>query len=138
LLATGALVVAVLAIVSFKGDVLRGWLRRRSDAERIQGKWQFVSITRTGKTESYIAQVIINGETLRVVKADGDIASYRLDEDHQPGWIDMIGPGGKSLPGIYELNGDTLRLCLNEKTQRPTAFEAEAGSRTALWVLQRE
>jgi len=42
LLATGAVVVAVVLIVSFWRDVRRAWFP--NDADRIQGKWKVVSI----------------------------------------------------------------------------------------------
>ena len=46
LLATGAVVVVLVAVLSFKGDVLRGWLR--SDVDRIQGKWNTTSMIQGG------------------------------------------------------------------------------------------
>jgi hypothetical protein len=42
------------------------------------------------------------------------------------------------VPGIYEIEGDTLRLCLprSEKVPRPTEFKMVKG-RQSLMVLER-
>jgi uncharacterized protein (TIGR03067 family) len=47
---------------------------------------------------------------------------------------------GKTILGIYELEGDTLRICvvLPGKGERPTEFSAGAGSGCALTVYKRE
>jgi len=46
---------------------------------------------------------------------------------------------GQTCPGIYELDGDTLKLCLpNEPlAARPTELKAGAGSRLCLFTLKR-
>ena len=44
---------------------------------------------------------------------------------------------GKTLLGIYALNGDNLRLCL-APTNRPTAFATEVRTDTVLMILKRE
>ena len=41
---------------------------------------------------------------------------------------------GKSFPAIYELSGDTLRICYDlSGTKRPTEFKSTAG--TKLYVV---
>lgn len=47
---------------------------------------------------------------------------------------------GKTILGIYELNGDTLRVCvaLPGKAERPTEFSAKAGNGHNLTVYKRE
>jgi len=128
LLATGAVVVLVLGVSNFWGDIV--WFFQ-SDAERIQGKWAFVSAVYDGQAvPSEQEYCIFEGEKVHSVT---EINEYRLDERHQPGWINM-----KSLLGIYELNGDTLRMCFSELGKRPIAFESKAGSKHILFVLQRE
>jgi len=140
LLATGAVVVLLLAVVSFKGDVLRGWLHQ-SDLERIQGRWKDVSFKVNGMTSpiNHGDYYVFKGEILRMIMgADREVVkSYYLDEDHQPGWFDMTSSKSRRLIGIYELDGDTLRICTNTQ-KRPTAFESKPGSENYLWVLQRE
>jgi uncharacterized protein (TIGR03067 family) len=144
LLATGAVVVVVLGVSNFWGDIV--WFFQ-SDAERIQGKWRVVS---NDGAES-IAFFVFEGSTLTMtnpfagtnfrITAEPDSAvlekwSYRLDEQHRPGWFDMT--GFLPMRGIYELSGDTLRICVNMGEQRSTAFDSKPGRPHLLWVLQRE
>lgn len=46
---------------------------------------------------------------------------------------------GKTVEGIYELDGDTLRICVAlPGNPRPTKFNGDAGSNCALMVYKRE
>lgn len=47
---------------------------------------------------------------------------------------------GKTIQGIYEIDGDTLRVCvaLPGKGERPTEFSAKAGSGCNLTVYKRD
>ncbi len=147
----------LLAIVSFWGDVRRGslpqtdleWLPQ-TDLDKIQGKWKIVSAVFDGKAipKSEVAYWIFEGEEILTLDSNGNAvgpqpadyrAVYRLDENHEPGWVDLDIVSGKPDLAIYELNGDTLRICLSSVAgKRPTAFESKAGSRNALMVLKRE
>jgi hypothetical protein len=41
------------------------------------------------------------------------------------------------MHGIYEIQGDTLKLCLIDRDQpRPTEFQSETGSRVTYLVLK--
>jgi len=156
LLATGAVVVAVLAVVTFWGDII--WFLQ-SDSQRIQGKWKVVSAINDGQAmrESEPGRYLIfEGEKVLSPQPNGvkSTADYRLDEDHQPGWIDVINMQPhptwdptwileESARGIYELDRYTLRVCLRLTTNkdvgdRPAAFESKPGSNNALTVFQRE
>jgi len=148
LLATGAVAVLLLVVTSFWGDIV--WCFQ-SDMERIQGKWKVVSFTKNGRTEEpttapgAIAALVFEGPILRIVRPDslmrdGDIMSYHLDQNHQPGWIDVPHSDKGLVEGIYEYSGANLSICLKPKKfgQRPTAFESKPGSNYFLWVLQRE
>ena len=146
LLATGAAVVVLLAIVSFWGDVRRGELPQ-TDLDRIQGKWKIVSAVFDGKAipKSELAYWIFEGEEILTLDSNGNAIvgpqpkDYRLDENHEPGWVDLDIVSGKPDLAIYEFNGDTLRICLSSVPgKRPTALESKAGSRNALMVLKRE
>jgi len=135
LLATGAVVVGVLGVSNFWNIV---WCFQ-TDSQRIRGRWKTVSVIMEGTTMPKSGYIVFEDETtLRTVMDDGhkEILSYHLDETHEPGLIDIIRPNGNSFPGIYEINRDTLRICMNR--ERPTTFESKPGSRTALTVLQRE
>ena len=56
------------------------------------------------------------------------VSTYTLDPSTTPKSIDMT-TGGRTKPGIYDLQGDTLRLCMSENTdERPTAFDSQPNS----------
>ena len=62
---------------------------------------------------------------------------YTLDPTAKPKAIDLVNHEQKA-PGIYELDGDTLRICLSEGAgaARPTEFKGE-GMRVALVTFKR-
>jgi RNA polymerase sigma factor (sigma-70 family) len=67
---------------------------------------------------------------------------YVLDPSREPKTIDVNSPGGV-WRGIYELNGDSLKLCLNENPagggDRPATFRAPPGAQGVyLYLLRRE
>ena len=68
----------------------------------------------------------------------------RIDATKKPKTIDIEVTGGPHkgtiYQGIYELDGDTLRVCLAqpESAERPTEFSARKGSGFALSEFKRE
>ena len=69
-----------------------------------------------------------------------DPAEFTLDSKAKPKAIDIKPPKGseKLVLGIYELDGDTLKICFNEDAKRPKEFASAEGSRTVLLILKRE
>jgi uncharacterized protein (TIGR03067 family) len=66
-----------------------------------------------------------------------------VDVAKKPKTIDITfteGPEkGKTIVGIYELEGDTYKVCINVNgKERPKEFAAKAGSGHGLEVLKRE
>ena len=55
--------------------------------------------------------------------------SYKLDATKKPKWIDLT-EGDKTTLGIYELEGENLKICFPEggKRERSTAFESKPNS----------
>jgi uncharacterized protein (TIGR03067 family) len=73
--------------------------------------------------------------------ADKDTVTYTLDATRKPKWIDLTGKGGKKMLGIYELDGDKLTICVNERDggERSTQFASAADSpNDVLIVLKRD
>ena len=152
MLATGAMVVVVVGVLSFWGDTVGRLFQ--SDMERIQGRWKVVSIVVKGGAvpENEQGYFIFEDEGIKLFGPNGLKSStdYSLDDGHDPGWVDLLPPGWEDLGipedeaprlrGIYELKGNTLRICLSGDPdgKRPTTFESKADSRTDLIVLQRE
>jgi uncharacterized protein (TIGR03067 family) len=123
----------------------------RQEQERLQGAWAVSAVEQQGKpvpAEQWTSglacrQWVFHSD--RVVLESGDLrmeASYRLGCFMQPKTIDLTptsGPErGKRLRGIYDLQPEALRVCLNAGTgKRPTEFTAPADSPWTLVVLQR-
>jgi uncharacterized protein (TIGR03067 family) len=65
----------------------------------------------------------------------------KLDAGKTPKEIDLTHhQGGEpAWPGIYELNGDDLKICLDlEGKSRPTEFKTTSGDKRLLLILKRK
>lgn len=83
-----------------------------------------------------------------ILLADVDEAhikgSFKLDPTKKPKTIDMTFPAAldakedQKVLGIYELEGDTLRLCYGpDRGKRPTELNSKAGSKRSVIVFKR-
>ncbi len=119
----------------------------KTDIETLQGVWNIVSLEMDGRTLPATAitgaKIAIQGDRFT---STGMGATYEgtieADPTTTPKTFNMnftSGPEkGNTNLGIYELAGDTWRICLATRgTTRPTRFAAEPGTGIALEVLQR-
>lgn len=121
----------------------------KKDQDGLQGTWQVVAWTHDGLplNEDFRKKLTVTfkGSKMEIVGPDGIVVqdSFKLDPSKTPKAIVLTLLDGKNkgltLPAIYELNGDDLKLCVQMKsaTDRPTAFKAERGSGFRLYVFQR-
>lgn len=97
---------------------------RNADANAIQGVWRRVTPDRISAGQL----LVIDGRRL-TVQHDADQteeAEFTLDPTPSPKAISAKFESGWAF-GIYELDGDTLRLCISEPgptAVRPTTFKA--------------
>src|SRR5947209_7140053 len=95
------------------------------DAKDIQGTWRVVLLQDSGETVPIHkdSRVLIRADrlTLKDKNYPLDVA-YRLDPSKDPKWIDLGMPQAQ-YKGIYELKGDALKICYNE---RPRGERADA------------
>ena len=105
----------------------------QSDLVAIQGDWRVIFAEDSGRTGPPGAlqdiRFAITRDTLTMDIAGRKVVStYKLDPTTDPKSIDLT-TGGRTKPGIYDLQGDTLRICTSEKTdERPTAFDSQPDS----------
>ena len=119
----------------------------RKDLKQFTGTWQATSLERDGKAvaaqDVRKVQLIVDGEHYTLQTGRQTIEGrQKLDPSKDPKIIDAVrtkGPDkGKTIHGIYELEGETLRICFSAPEQaRPTAFKTGKGGGHRLFMLKR-
>jgi uncharacterized protein (TIGR03067 family) len=112
---------------------------------------QAVSATINGEAvpaaKGKMARLKLDGNNFALQLAGRTIAKgrYKVDPSQTPKAIDMTFTGGLgqglSVKGIYEVKGDTLKLCHTPPGQaRPTEFSSRPGSgqRLSVWQLDKK
>jgi uncharacterized protein (TIGR03067 family) len=128
--------------------VSTGCVLAAGDLDAVQGTWKRVSGEVNGKAlpeaEVQKTSLTIQGDkyTLKIGEQTRT-GILKLDASKTPHQIDIIsdaGPNkGKSLLGIYELDGDTFKYCLGAPgKERPTEFASKPGSGAGLYVNKRQ
>ena len=116
----------------------------KGDHEKIQGTWKVVSAEDSGRKApdeavKNIKWVITKDKITYKFGDKTTELSYKLDATKKPKWIDLT-EGDRTTLGIYELEGDNLKICFPEggKRERSTAFESKPDSvNDILIVLKR-
>jgi uncharacterized protein (TIGR03067 family) len=123
--------------------------KMESDNEKLAGVWTCTSAINDGKP---LAEEIIRELRLTLTKDGGYKtergkqvlfdSTYKLDSREKPKQIDMIGTEGeargKTAPGIYALDGDTLKICYTMPGgKRPKEFESKPGSKATMAMWKR-
>jgi uncharacterized protein (TIGR03067 family) len=117
---------------------------RAGDQDKFQGTWKAEKMTRGGMDapaeETEKMTIEFKGNKAIPMK-DGkseDAAEFSLDETKKPKTMDIKPPKeDKTFLGIYELNGDTLKICFARDGGRPEKFESPEGSMNMVIVLKR-
>jgi uncharacterized protein (TIGR03067 family) len=139
----GVMTACLLAAAAPKEDATR------ADLDKMQGDWQCVSYTVDGmRLPEDDAQALfrtVKGDRYTISRFEKTIGTgtIKLDASKDPRQIDARSPlpGGKTrlLRGIYEVRGDTLKLCFGAADkERPKGFTSTPGSGNTLSVWTRE
>jgi uncharacterized protein (TIGR03067 family) len=128
----------------------------KEDKDAIQGTWLAIGVERDGKEapddaqtkEMKASKLIITADkitsvTAKLVKQN---ASYMLDPTKKPKHLDLTpsdGPKnlkGKTLHGLYSLDGDVLKICMlmTAGDERPTELATKEGGFAMLTTFKRE
>ena len=129
-----------IAFLAAGGTLLSGGQKEAvdSDLKKIQGTWQFVSHEMKGKQTppEQVAKLKISftGDKWSVTEDGKEVqaGTQKLDPSKKPPQVDAVviegGRKGVTMLGIYEIKGDTLKVCFDpEGKERPTSFAAKGG-----------
>jgi RNA polymerase sigma factor (sigma-70 family) len=119
----------------------------KADKDSLRGTWIPVSVEENGKK---VPEEDVKAKNFEMVfaadkvtlpnKGDSMEVGYKLDPAKSPKQIDLIFDKEKTAKGIYLLDGDTLKLCVQKDpgSERPTEFVSKEGTNHLLIVLKRK
>lgn len=119
------------------------------DLEKMQGKWAVVTLENDGKALAAEAAkaytFTVKGDRYTLKGGDDNYQGVlKLDPSKKPkaldaSFVDADGKDKGKAQGIYDLDGDKLRIAWREKGDgRPTDFASKPGSGDRFIVLKRE
>ena len=120
----------------------------QDDAKAVQGSWTPAKADLGGQpmTEAVLKSISLkldHGKYEVFVGDKPDKGTYTLDSTSMPKSMTITGTEGpnqgKTFPAIYELKGDTLRICYDlSGAKRPTEFKSIAGTKLYLVTYNRK
>jgi len=118
------------------------------DAKALQGTWLPTKGELAGQPMAdavlkTISLKLENGKYTVFAGGNPDYGTYTFDSASKPKSMSITGTEGpnhgKTYPAIYELNGDTLRICYDlAGAKRPTEFKSVAGTKLYLVTYSRK
>lgn len=119
-----------------------------NDAQTVQGKWKPAKAELAGQplpdaVLKIISLKLDHGKYEVLVGDEPDRGTYTLDATKGAKGMTIAGTEGpnegKTFPAIYELEGDTLRICYDlSGAGRPTEFKSVAGTKLYLVTYHRK
>lgn len=136
-----------LALVCTMACTVIAAQEQQSDLDRMQGKWQAVSIVEDGKKVSQedVAKswMDIKGNRFVFHGEESFLGRLELNSRMKPRWItatflDKEGKEQGVAHGIYEFSGEQLKIAWRHKSEeRPKNFDSAAASGIRSVVLKR-
>jgi uncharacterized protein (TIGR03067 family) len=118
------------------------------ELEPFQGTWKIAALEVEGNKldidDFKETRLTVKGDTFTMATAGATYkGTFKIDSAKKPKMIDMSytdGPEkGKTSLGIYEIDGDTWKICIGlTGKERPKEFATKADSGHALEVLKRD
>jgi uncharacterized protein (TIGR03067 family) len=119
-----------------------------ADAKAVQGSWTPAKAELGGQP---MPEAVLKTISLKLEKGKYDVlvgdkpdkGTYTIDSTSKPKSMTITGTEGpnqgKTFPAIYELKGDTLRICYDlSGAKRPTEFKSIAGTKLYLVTYNRK
>lgn len=119
-----------------------------TDVKTLQGTWLPVKAELAGKPMpdavlKKITLTLTNHDYTVTTAEQPDYGTWTIDTSSKPKGMTVTGTkgpnNGKTFPCIYELKGDTLRICYDlSGEKRPTEFKSIAGTKLYLVTYNRK
>lgn len=113
------------------------------ELKKLQGEWTLIRSVRDGQEVprdrlKNLARHTIEGDRWIPGRDPNDFTTISFNPESKPKSVDMKDRAGNVMVGIYEIQGDTLTICIARRgTPRPKILESAAGSNTFLIGLKR-
>ncbi len=116
----------------------------KQELERLQGTWALVGLEVNGEA---VPEAKLQGTTLVIkgdkyvthVKGNKHETTIEVDPGKKPKAIDMYFPDGTNAPklskGVYELDGDTLKVCRHQTPGEDRPSQIGSWPNTNLFVV---
>jgi uncharacterized protein (TIGR03067 family) len=137
-------VIAVVVFLILGGAQAGDEVLMKKELEALRGNWNAVIKGAGGNDQDLLHQFSMVENSLQI-RMGGNSADFKftVNPRKKPKEINITRmlPDGSdaSMLGIYELDGDTLKLCFDEfGKKRPIEFKAQSGSKQSNFVLKRE
>jgi len=135
------LTAAVIVLGTLLTSAARG--DEKAELKKLEGTWlpsaaEFGGQKWSDEQIKAIKLVMSDGKYTATVSGQDDKGTLKVDPNAKPATMDIVGTDGpnkgKTFPAIYELSGDTLKICYAlEGKDRPGKFETKPG--TALFLV---
>jgi uncharacterized protein (TIGR03067 family) len=115
----------------------------KAEKEKLRGEWKVTSAKRSGQDSDKPVGDVVKFDDDKFIVPNGERSEYKLDPSKKPKQIDITPldgkEKGKTIRGVYELDGDKLKLhvAYPDSTERPTDLESKEGAMTMSFVLER-
>ena len=119
----------------------------KKELDRFKGTWKIVSLEMNGQktpAEGFEkARLILKGDQFKMTMGEESFrGTFQVDPTQKPKTIEVTfteGPDkGKTCQGIYELKGDTYKVCIGMPgNERPKEFATKKDSGHVLEVFER-
>jgi uncharacterized protein (TIGR03067 family) len=119
----------------------------KTDLARMQGTWQLVSAMEDGKPLPHDkvkeTSIVVEGDTFRFPRLAEDGTSsagtFKLDATKTPKEMDSMSAEKEVVLGIYEMGGDSYKVCFSPAGKsRPSEFASAPGNHQILQFWERQ
>ena len=145
---TVTFIALMMASVACAADDAKVGDAKSADAKAVQGMWTPAKAELGGAPMpdavlKTISLKLDNGKYEAFVGDEPDRGTYTLDSTADPKGMSITGTegpnNGKTFPAIYEIKGDTLRICYDlSGAKRPTEFKTDPGTKLYLVTYSRK